>query len=293
VERVHHRDRVGELFGGGSLKAGEPVHRDNLHAITPGLRAPGEPALERLLGAALDHIQQPRRAGAAADRRQVNDHGDVLAATAGVPPHVLIDTDDLHPVEPAGVADQDPLALGQDRDVGGVPRNCQSLGNAGDAQVLADDPFQGPPQPAARQLRPRLGCPAGVLPPHMPAAGAPVADDRDQQDRRPPPQRLMCQAADHGIAGHALAAATAAPLVGLDDPAGEYRPIGLQTLAHDTQPQLVKAAELGQVRAREGTVVHVEVFRMGSVRTPILGRPRRLSPYRHASPSTPPTAKSR
>ena len=29
MERVYHRDRVGELFGGG-LEPGEPVHRDHL-----------------------------------------------------------------------------------------------------------------------------------------------------------------------------------------------------------------------------------------------------------------------
>ena len=67
VEGVHHRDRVGQLLGGGGLEPGEPVHRDHLDAVAPGLVAFGEPLLERLLGAALDHVQQPRRAGAVAD----------------------------------------------------------------------------------------------------------------------------------------------------------------------------------------------------------------------------------
>ena len=31
VERVHHRDGVGELLAGGGLEPGEPVHRDDLH----------------------------------------------------------------------------------------------------------------------------------------------------------------------------------------------------------------------------------------------------------------------
>jgi hypothetical protein len=39
---------------------------------------------------------------------------------------VLIDADDLHAAEPAGVVDQDPLALGQDRVAGSVPRNAES-----------------------------------------------------------------------------------------------------------------------------------------------------------------------
>ncbi len=39
---------------------------------------------------------------------------------------------------------------------------------------------------------------------------------------------------------------------------------------HD-ETELVQAAERRQVRCAEGSVVHVEVFRMGRVRTPILG----------------------
>ena len=57
------------------------------------------------------------------------------------------------------------------------------------------DPFQRPPQPAARQLRPRLGRAAGVLAPHVPAAGAAVAADRDQQRRRPPARAARAPAA--------------------------------------------------------------------------------------------------
>jgi hypothetical protein len=58
-------------------------------------------------------------------------------------------------------------------------------------------------------------------------------------------------------------------------------------LAGDLEPELIEAAKRGQVGAgevrRRGSVVHVEVFRMGSVRTSILGRPRRLSRDRRAS----------
>jgi hypothetical protein len=234
--------------------------------------------------AALHHVQQPCRAGAVPHRRQVDDHCDVLAAAAGVPPHMLIDADDLHPVEPAGVGDQHPPALGQDRVVGGVPRHRQPLGNPGHGQMLHDDAFQRPPQATARQPGPRLSGPAGVLPPHMPAPGAPVAPDRHQQDRRPPPQRLMRQTADHGIARNTAAAAPTAPPVRLDDPAREHRATGFEPLSGHLKSQVAKAAERGQVRTRKGTVIHVEVFRMGSVATPILRRPRRLSRHRHASP---------
>jgi len=32
VEGIHDRDSVGQLFAGGGLEPGEPVHRDDLHA---------------------------------------------------------------------------------------------------------------------------------------------------------------------------------------------------------------------------------------------------------------------
>ncbi|WP_221443071.1 hypothetical protein, partial [Nocardiopsis algeriensis] len=88
--------------------------------------------------------------------------------------------------------------------------------------------------------------------------------------------------ASRRVTGCALAAAAAAPLIGLDDPAQEHRSIRFQTLAHSLKAEVVESAERGQVRAREGSVMHVEVFRMGGVRTSILGRPRRLSQNRPA-----------
>ncbi|OZB86350.1 MAG: hypothetical protein B7X41_14200, partial [Microbacterium sp. 14-71-5] len=55
---------------------------------------------------------------------------------------------------------------------------------------------------------------------------------------------------------------------------------------------LVAAAERREVRGREGSVEHVEVFRMGSVGTPIIGRPRPSSGHRRAQPATRSSAKS-
>ena len=59
VEGIHHGHSVGQLFRGSGLQPGEPVHREDFHALTPGLRSLGEPLLERLLRAALDQVQQP------------------------------------------------------------------------------------------------------------------------------------------------------------------------------------------------------------------------------------------
>jgi len=282
VEGVHHRDRVGQLLGGGGLEASESVHRDHLDAVAPGLRTFGEPGLERLLGAALDHVQQPGRSGAGADPGQVDDHGDVLVASPGVAPDVLVDTDRGDTAETAGVVDQHPLALGQDRVVGGVPRHPETLGDPRDGEVLGHDPFQRPPQPTPRELRPWLGGPAGVLAPHVPAPAASVPTDGDQQRRGPPAQRFVCQPPDHRAARRALAPAAPAPDVGLEDPARQHRTAGLEPLAGHLQPELVEAGERGQVRAGEGSVRHVEVFQMSGVRTFIFGRPRRLPGDRRA-----------
>jgi hypothetical protein len=145
VEGVHDCDGVGNLLGCGGLGPGEPVHRDHVDAVAPDLVAVSEPGLERLFGAALDHVEQPSGSGAVADRGEIDDHGDVLVTAPGVAPHVLIDLD------------ENPLAFGQDRVVGGVPRDPEAFGDPGDGEVLDHDPFQCPPQPAARQLRPRLG----------------------------------------------------------------------------------------------------------------------------------------
>jgi hypothetical protein len=199
---------------------------------------------------------------------------DVLVAASGVAPHVLVDADGLHTVEPAGIIDQDPLALGQDRVVGGTPRHPETFGDPGDGQVLTHDALQRPPQTAPRHLRPGLGGQTGVLAPHMPASGAPVAAHGDFQRRGTPAQRLVRQPPNHGVPRGSLAAAAAAPAVKLNHPAGQDRTIGLEPLPSDFQTELLKPAERGQVRAAKGSVRHVEVFQMGSVRTPIIGRPR-------------------
>ena len=70
----------------------------------------------------------------------------VLVTEARVAPHVLVDPDHGDTVEPVGIIDQDPHALGQDSVVGGVPGDPETLGDSGNGQVLAHDALQGPPQ---------------------------------------------------------------------------------------------------------------------------------------------------
>ena len=67
----------------------------------------------------------------------------------------------------------------------------------------------------------------------------------------------------HSVPRHALLPAATAPVIRLQDPAGQHRPVRLQPLAGHLQAELVETAERRQVRGREGSVRHVEVFRMG------------------------------
>jgi hypothetical protein len=56
-----------------------------------------------------------------------------------------------------------------------------------------------------------------------------------------------------------------------------------EPLPDDLEAEIIEAAERGQVGGSEGSVRHVEVFRMGCVGTPILGGPRPLPEHRRAA----------
>lgn len=87
------------------------------------------------------------------------------------------------------------------------------------------------------------------------------------------------------------ATASPAPRVRLGDAALDHRAIRLEQLTDGHKTELVEVEEDGQVGGREGSVVHVEVFRrMVSVRASIIGRPRLSSGDRRAQPPTPSTA---
>jgi len=180
----------------------------------------------------LDHVQQAGRACLVPDRGQVDDDGQVLVAAPGVPPHVLIHADDLHPIEAVRILDQDPASFGQDGVVRGVPRHPEGFGDPSDREVPAHQ-AERPLQPATRQPCPRLRGPASVLPPHPAAARTPVAAHRDQQQRGPPAHRFVRQPAEHGVPRRALLTAPPAGLIGGGDPARQDRTIRLQELAHD------------------------------------------------------------
>lgn len=75
---AHHGHSCGQFLSGGDFEPGAAGHRDDLDPVAPGLRTVGEPLLERLLRAALNHVQQPSRPAALTDGGEVDDDGDVL-----------------------------------------------------------------------------------------------------------------------------------------------------------------------------------------------------------------------
>ena len=59
----------------------------------------------------------------------------------------------------------------------------------------------------------------------------------------------------------------------------------LNTLTRHLQAQVIQACERAQVRAIEGSIGHVEVFRMDGVGISIIGRPRPLPGHDTPNPA--------
>lgn len=139
MEWVHDRCRVREFLSGDGLEPGEPVHRDHLDPLAPRGRPRLQPLLEHRLRTPLDHVQQPRRPPLLAGGGEVDDHGDVLVAEAGVTPDVLVHAERVDPVEPVRVVDQPTLALGEHCGVRGAPGHPEARGDAGHREVIDHD----------------------------------------------------------------------------------------------------------------------------------------------------------
>lgn len=286
VERIHHRDGLRDLFRSGGLETGEPVHRHGLDPVAEALFLLVEPGLEHLLRTAGDHVQQPRGSGAIADRGQVDDHGDVLVTASGVGPDVLVHAEDPDPLEPGRIVDQELGAGFEDSVVHGVPGGAEVLGDPRDRHPVDDHALECPEDRVARQLRAGRGSGCGVLTPHGAAVRAAVATHSDLQHRRSPAEGDVHDRPEDRAARNSGLAAAMAPLIVREDPALQNCLARLDALAGGCEAEPVQAAEGIEIRGREGSVGHVEVFQMASVRTSIIGRPRRLSPHRRAHPAT-------
>ena len=148
MEGIHDRPRAGEFFGGGALKPGESIHRDDLNALTPGVGLGGQPGFEDPLGSARDHVQESAGAAAFSDRRHVQDNGDVFVAVGGVAPHVFIHANDTHAFTPCWIIDQQARPFSQDSSIGGSSRTHRGPGRR------APPSDGGPPGPSAPSAPP-------------------------------------------------------------------------------------------------------------------------------------------
>lgn len=98
--------------------ASRTTWKGSITVTAAGSSSVGQPLLECALGASFDHVERPCRSGLVADRSRGGNHGDVLVAAAGVPPHVFIDPDRRHDVEPGRIGDQDSRAFDGSRVAG-------------------------------------------------------------------------------------------------------------------------------------------------------------------------------
>jgi hypothetical protein len=183
---------------------------------------------------------------------------------------------------PARIIDQQFASGGQDGVVDGVPGGSEPSRDPGDRHPIDDQALQRPQHRVPGQLRPRRRRSGGVLAPDPLAPAALVAAHPKQQSRGPPPERDVCEPTGDGVPQHPLTAAPSARLVRLQNAALQHRAVIVDLLAGDRQAEPVQQAEGVQIRGRERSVGHVEVFQMGGVRTPIIGRPRPLPGTRRA-----------
>ncbi|KXA66554.1 hypothetical protein HMPREF3223_01701 [Cutibacterium avidum] len=82
----------------------------------------------------------------------------------------------------------------------------------------------------------------------------------------------MRQFPSDGVAHPAVAAAAMAPLIRCRRATQQDGPLRGEVLACQDQSEVVQAAERGQIRGGDGSVVHVEALGDGCVRTSIIPR---------------------
>ena len=169
VERVKHRGGVLELLVDGVLVAVERVQGRDLNTGLEVATAFFEPVAVRLPGPARHQVQQPRPRLAVLAGGQVDHPGQQLRPSAtvrdrelaDVVPHVLIDTEALHPGEP-GLVVGHRLQQRPDRGPDRVPRRAQLSSDPADRGVFAADLVDRPPAGPCGQQGP-WGRDVGVL----------------------------------------------------------------------------------------------------------------------------------
>jgi hypothetical protein len=80
----------------------------------------------------------------------------------------------------------------------------------------------------------------------------------------------MGKPAVHAVPRDSLFAAATTPRIRVGHAAFDHRPPRSQVLSHRNETKVIEAAKRRQIGRNKGSVGHVEVFRMVSVRTSIL-----------------------
>lgn len=102
----------------------------------------------------------------------------------------------------------------------------------------------------------------------------------------------MCQPTHDGVVRQALAAVPTAPVIRLDHAASQHIAVRFKSLVGDHDAEFPDAAKRGQVRAVEGSVRHVEIFRVDGVGPSLIGTPRGLPGHGPTPAATPSIGKS-
>jgi hypothetical protein len=84
------------------------------------------------------------------------------------------------------------------------------------------------------------------------------------------PEGLVREPAGHAVSHDAFLTAAPTPRIGVENSTLDHRPPRSQVLSHRDEAKLIQTAKRGQIGCSKGSVGHVEVFRMGCVRTSIL-----------------------
>lgn len=112
-----------------------------------------------------------------------------------------------YPVEPVRVVDQTTVSFGEDGVVRGRPKHVEPGRDPSHGDMVEHERFQCPPQPTARDLRACWRGLVSVLPPDLPAAGALVTADAEQQRCGPVAERLIHEPTNLRVPRHAFRAA--------------------------------------------------------------------------------------
>ncbi len=160
MKRVHDRGRVGQLFGGGGLEAGEPVHRDHVNGVPPRLVGCASQVLNTWLER--PSTMSSSRAGLVPSRMRVRS---MTTVTNRSPRRVCRQQCSSTPMTAtpsrrpgSSISTRPPSASTASFAVfHATPRPSAT----GHGQVLAHDAGRCPPLPAPGPLRPGLGHPGG------------------------------------------------------------------------------------------------------------------------------------